>query len=159
MQKTISIVILGLAAVAQTTFADPYKWNVDSHKDMSVTALTMTAPENHWKERAVAHVQLEGEVHKNITAGNVQIILWETNATQHVFENTFAYFHCDNHGCDKSHPMALALLNPNTVPTKYKLDFEFQMPYKTTSGQYHLNIGGQDQDHSPNFGATIHYQY
>ena len=25
--------------------ADPYKWNVDSHKDMSVTALTMTAPE------------------------------------------------------------------------------------------------------------------
>ena len=78
MQKTISIVILGLAAVAQTTCkqnfrhshtqtskfthsshahgtlldspaphfagADPYKWNVDSHKDMSVTALTMTAP-------------------------------------------------------------------------------------------------------------------
>ena len=36
-------------------------------------------------------MQLEGEVHKNITAGNVQIILWETNATQHVFENTFAY--------------------------------------------------------------------
>ena len=36
-------------------------------------------------------MQVEGECHKNITAGNVQIILWETNVTQHVFENTFAY--------------------------------------------------------------------
>ena len=33
------------------------------------------------------------------------------------------------------------------------------MPYKTTSGQYRLNIGGQDQEHSPNFAATINYEY
>ena len=39
--------------------ADPYKWNVDSHKDMSVTSLTMTAPEVRKWTQTLAGSKLE----------------------------------------------------------------------------------------------------
>ena len=65
--------------------ADPYTWSVQSQKDMTVTDVKMTAPDEHWGERVVAQVNLAGVVNKNLTAGNVELFLWEDKVSQKVW--------------------------------------------------------------------------
>ena len=74
---------------------------------------------------------------------------YEEGVTAKTGQGSFAYFHCDNKGCDPTQAMALKLETPNKVPTKYEANFQVQIPYKKNSGSMKLVFWGSDQDHYP----------
>jgi hypothetical protein len=151
--------VVDVADVEERVTSDPYTWTKDEG-NMTVKDLKMTATAPHWNQRVVAKVELVGNVLKKLSAGTIQYQIYEEGVIRKVASGSFAYFHCDNKGCDPTQPMALALTNPNQVPTTYKANFQFQMPYKQKTGQMKLVFWGQDQDHFPyDFSVTIQFNY
>lgn len=47
------------------------------------------------------------------------------------------YFHCDNHGCDPTQPLALNLTDPFNANSDFVLSWQFQMPYSDPSADLH----------------------
>lgn len=119
----------------------------------------MQTDAKHWEERSIAHVKVQGAVLKKLTAGTIQYQFYEEGVTAKTGQGSFAYFHCDNKGCDPTQPMALKLSSPGKVPTNYEANFQVQFPYKKNSGSMKLVFWGSDQDHYPyDFSATIKFQ-
>jgi len=155
------VAVVAAAAVLAVACADgAFNWAAQNGA-FTVEAVDMTSSDGQgWMAGAVATVRLSGQDAKRIIAGTIKYQLWESYVEHFVQQGSFAYFQCDNKGCDPASPVALHLTNPVASQTSYWAEFQFTMPKALASGDFRLIVWGQDQDHYPyDFSATVNYNY
>eukprot|EP00591_Stephanopyxis_turris_P018217 CAMPEP_0195532950 /NCGR_PEP_ID=MMETSP0794_2-20130614/39487_1 /TAXON_ID=515487 /ORGANISM="Stephanopyxis turris, Strain CCMP 815" /LENGTH=118 /DNA_ID=CAMNT_0040665337 /DNA_START=56 /DNA_END=408 /DNA_ORIENTATION=- len=110
------------------------------------------ATNDKWQERAVAVLTMTGKSEKIVDAGTLQYQVYEHGVPNFIASGSFSYFHCDNHGCDPTQPMALNLTDPFNANSDFTINWQFQMPYSDPSADLHnyqVVVWGTDQDHVP----------
>lgn len=110
-----------------------------------------------------ATVVFKGRIpaHGNLTSGGrVELDLWEGGVNQFVYHSNILYFNCDPHGCYPNQPNCLFLDNPND-PSSYSVSVSFPMPAAQATGNYTLNLVGQEPAPSwmVDFALAVMYVY
>mmetsp|Transcript_59692 Transcript_59692/g.144193 ORF Transcript_59692/g.144193 Transcript_59692/m.144193 type:complete len:480 (-) Transcript_59692:454-1893(-) len=114
-----------------------------------------------WGAGGAAQVLIAGQVsNKNILAGTLRYKLYEYEVQYFVQQDSSPYFTCDNKGCDRSNPIALALADPTDPSSAFTANMNITLPKALKSGVYTLTLWGVDQDQAPyDFSANVHFNY
>lgn len=161
MLKLFLFCCLPMAAASTSPPPPRYQYNLTSGA-FKLDSLVMGATPggDSWWPGAVATVVIKGSTSKLLTAGTVRVKIYELGQQHFIAQEAQEYFSCNNKGCDKTRPIALKLADPSQQKneTTFTLYAEFTMPAKQSSGQFTVEIWGEDQDHQPyDFEVSLAY--